>query len=265
MSLYEQINEEELLCKDITFPQFFPAIYIDENDKIYCYMGVLDNHRVHFRSSPYYLKDKKPNEVTNLIRGYFRIENGAVIIDKEFMDKKHPFDENAKCKLLKAGVIFPRPNDMSFRIRSSYDNLEDELTRKVFILTYNELNELLYHFNQVFAISNINIYNKYPSITRSMKNDNYCDLNDLWIPAEYPYIAFDESSYYYSHVSIYSFYEIIKFLTKYSLKSRLAKTMIENGLNIEILERLFKHNYYIDYNSSLVTRKYHYYLENEDK
>jgi len=264
MKLYEKINEEEILCRDITLPQHFPAIYIDEYDRVYCYLGVLDKHRVLLHSSPYYLKNKKSSEIKESTRGFFRIENGAIVVDREFMDEKNSLHKDAKCKLIPAHIHFPQPQDMSFGIYSNkYSELEDELTRKIFELTYNELNELLYHFNNIFEISNTNIYNKYPSITRSIKSDNYCEINDLWIPAEYPYIAFEESNYFYSHISLYSFYKNIKFITKYNIESIVSKKMITNGLKKEILENLFNNKDDIDYNSILITRTYYYKLLDE--
>lgn len=50
--LYERI-EEEIICKEILLPERFPAIYIDENDNIYCYYGIVDKNRFLLKSYPY--------------------------------------------------------------------------------------------------------------------------------------------------------------------------------------------------------------------
>lgn len=239
--IYEQINEKEILCKDITLPENFPAIYIDEYDNIYCYNGVVDKNRFLFNSSPYYLKNQKPNDIKDSIRGYFRIENGTILYDKEFINEKNSFNKQLKCKIIPAHPRFPAPNDMSFGIFSQkYNHLEEEISRHIFGLSYNELKELLYHYNEVFQIAPISIYSRYPSITRSIKNNNYCDINDLWIPAGFPYIAFCESDYYYSHVSFSGFYQNVQFITSNDINSQLSKLLISNGLNPEILKKLFK-------------------------
>ena len=265
MSLYEQINEEEILFKDLKTPEHFPALYIDENDSVYCYLGIIDKDRIMLKSSPYYLSNKKSSEIKNYIRGYFMIKNGAILATDMFLDEKKEFYNNAKCKIIPAIIHFPQPQDVSYAIYTKNNkDLDNELTRKVFGLTYEELNELIIHFNNVFEIrKTYNYYNKYPSITRYIKNDNYCDISNLWIPPEYPYIAFKESDYLYSHISLYGFYQNIQFITNYNLDSITSKKMLENGLNKEILENLFKIKNNIDYGDIKITRDYFFKLLDE--
>ena len=264
MKLYEKINEEEILCKNLKLPKCFPEIYIDEYDNVFCYIGVVDKDRISLNSSPYYLQEKKSSEAKKYIRGYFKIQNGEIVIDNKFIDEKNSFNDDAKCKIISANVHFPTPNDMSFAIYcNKYPELDDEITRKVFGLTYKETKELLIHFNDIFQISKTNsFYNKYPSITRSISSDNFCDISDLWIPKGYPYISFNESDYIYSHVSLYSFYNTIKFITNYSLESPISKKLLELGLNKNILENLFKFDNDI-FSNIKITKSYYYKLLDE--
>ena len=62
----------------------------------------------------------------------------------------------------------------------------------------------------------------------------------MWIPAGFPYIAFSESGYYYSHISLYGFYQQVKFITLNYIESSVSKKLIEDGLNPKVLENLFK-------------------------
>ena len=60
----------------------------------------------------------------------------------------------------------------------------------------------------------------------------------MWIPANFPYIAFQESGYYYSNISLYGFYQHVKFMTQNYSDSSISKKLIANGLNPEILKHL---------------------------
>ena len=118
--------------------------------------------------------------------------------------------------------------------------IEETLTQKIFGISYEDLSQLIYHFNNCFKITTQTYYNRYPSITRAIKNDNYCDITEMWIPAGFPYIAFSESGYYYSHISLYGFYQQVKFITLNYIESSVSKKLIEDGLNPKVLENLFK-------------------------
>lgn len=240
--IYEKIEEEEILMKDVILPEHFPAIYIDENDNIYCYHSIIDTDRFLFGSHPYWTKNQKPKKIKNQIRGYFVMEQGSILKSDHFIDEETYSNDRKKCKLLPAYVSLPQPNDSSFGVSCSlkYQDLEEKLTREVFGLTYQELKELLDTYNKTFKCIPNSIYSRFPTITRSLKSDNFCDISDIWIPAKYPYIAFRESEYYYSHISIHAFYEHVKFLTMCNIDSHVAKMLIENGLKKEILENLFR-------------------------
>lgn len=256
--LYEKIDEEEIMCKDILLPEYFPATYIDQYDEIYCYYGIIDKDRFLLHSYPYWLKGIKPSEAKKNIRGYFRIKKGLIIEDKTFMDEKHGHNSQAKCKKIECGLELLRSMNNPYGIYYSKDKeIEKELTRKVFGITYEELAKLLYHYNKVFEIVPETYYSRYPSITRSVKSDNYCDITNMWIPANFPYIAFQESGYYYSHISLYGFCEQVRFITQNYINSTNSKKLIDNGLDKEILESLFNIQLYdsdyipIDYNRQI--------------
>lgn len=238
--LYKEILEEEINCGNIIMPEHMPVIYIDEQDNVYCYNGTVDKDRFLFESYPYYLAGQKPEEIKKYIKGYFRIYEGSILYDKIFINERTGFNNSLKCKIVPAYVHFPEPNDMSFGVYSKkYEKLEDDLTRKVFGLTYLELKGLIECYNKVFKAYPISTYSRYPSITRSIKNDNFCDINNYWIPERFPYIAFEESNYYLSHVSLGGFYQIIQFITLCNINSHTSKLLIENGLNPGILTNIF--------------------------
>ena len=240
-NIYERIEEEEIICKNILLPESFPAIYIDEYDNIYCYYGIIDKDRFLLKSYPYWLKNQKPAKVKNQIRGYFRLENGLILVDKEFVDGKRSFREQVKCKKIPATIKLPSTNNNPYGIYyEKSKEIEEELTKKIFGISYDDLSQLIYHFNNCFEMITQTYYSRYPSITRAIQNDNYCDITEMWIPSGFPYIAFSESGYYYSHISLYGFYQQVKFITLNDIESSVSKKLIQNGLNPKILENLFK-------------------------
>lgn len=239
-SIYQRIEEEEIMCKDVLLPECFPAIYIDEYDKIYCYYGILDKNRFLLESYPYWLKKQSPVEAKKHIRGYFRVENGLILIDEKFIDEKSLFKKEVKCKKITAKIQLSGPNNMSYGIcYEKSKEIEEELTKKIFGISYDDLSQLMYHFNDCFKMIKQSCYSRFPSITRSIHSDNYCDITEIWIPAGFPYIAFSKSGEYYSHISLYGFYQQVKFITLNDLSSSISKKLIENGLNPEILKNVF--------------------------
>lgn len=193
------------------------------------------------KSYPYWLKQQNPAEVKNDIRGYFRLENGLILVDKQFINEKGLFKKQAKCKKISAVVQLPGTNNNPYGIYyEKSKEIEEELTKKIFGMTYNDLSQLIYHFNNCFEMIPQTYYSRYPSITRAIKNDNYCDITEMWIPAGFPYITFYESGYYYSHISFYGFYQQVKFITLNNIESSVSEKLIQNGLNPKVLENVFK-------------------------
>ncbi len=256
--IYNKIEEPEILMKEVIIPENFPAIYIDENDNLYCYHSVIDKDRFVFGSQPYWLKGKRPSEIKDKIKGYFVIQNGAIFMSNRFIDEEDPFNSNRKCKLIEAYISFPDASDMSFHVccASKYADIEAELTCKIFGLDYNELNELLEIYNKTFKCVPNTIFNRYPSITRSTTADNFCEISETWIPAKFPYIAFAESNYYFSHISIYGFYEYIKFITMGNINSYVSQTLVKNGLKKEILEKVLDSKNYNHLNKRITRDLY---------
>lgn len=239
MRIYEQVKASEIRYDELIFPEYFSNIYIDEYDRVYCYHSIIDKNRFLFGSTPYYLNGIKISKAKELIKGYFRIESGRIIDDEEFGSGY--YNEKSKGKLLSATIQLPQVQDTNYYVYLDKDNkdLEEIFTRKVFGLLYNELEKLLSIYNKVFKICPENNYYSYPKITRSLKSDNFCDLSGIWIPPKFPYISFAESGYYYSHVSLFAFYQHIKFLTLNNINSVISRTLIENGLNPNILKYIF--------------------------
>lgn len=143
---------------------------------------------------------------------FFRIKDGCILLTG-FVD--HEFYNNERYKQLRNYIVrMPVANTCYFGIErriktkdSWYFEENEELSRACFGLTYSELEYVVKVYAKRLGICNE--YLQYPQITRSMNNDNFCDITGIWIPPEFPYIAFNDSGYSFSHVSLYGFYRHI--------------------------------------------------------
>lgn len=213
--LYQTIDSSEQMGKDIIIPDSsMKALYISEYGELFCYPGICsrDRGRVSFESWPYYLHNKHTQSCGKYIKGFFRIKKGCILLTG-FVD--HEFYNNKRYKQLVNYVVhMPEANNCYFGIEKRIETKDswhfeenEELSRACFGLTYSELEYLVKVYAERLGI--YNQYSQYPRITCSMKDDNFCDITGIWIPPKFPYIAFNDSGYSFSHVSLYGFYRHI--------------------------------------------------------
>jgi hypothetical protein len=210
--LYQTIDSPEEQGKRIVLPDSSTkAIYLSQRGELFCYSGIYgrDKDKVSFHSWPYYLHGKHTTSCGKHMKGLFRIKNGCIMLTG-FID--HEFYNNSRYKQLVNYIMrLPTVNNSYFGIEkrietegSWYFEENKELSRACFGLSYSELEFLV----KVYAekLGTYNSYAQYPRITRSLKNDNYCDITGSWIPAGFPYISFNDSGYAFAHVSLFGFY-----------------------------------------------------------
>ena len=102
---------------------------------------------------------------------------------------------------------------------------------------YDDITELIEAYGKMMGTYR-ELYT-YPKLTRSFNNTNFCDITELWIPETFPYVAFNDSSYDFSHVSLYGFYRHIQLLTEYKLTSLVSQALMKSGLCEDILKKVF--------------------------
>lgn len=212
---YEKLDIKPKLGKNIHFPDTHGRYtYISEEGEVYCYVGVFsidEDIPPRFHSTPYYFQNIKTSKYQNFIYGFFRIKQGCIILD-EFLDQKKY--KNIKFKKLNEHLYFPQGCKRYFGMSQDYSSPDsEEVSREVFGLTYLEVLQLTEAYARTFGVyiddkmadfmryRNKNIY---PYCTSSFNNHNYCDLTEMWIPPEFPYIKFADKKF--SHVSLYGFY-----------------------------------------------------------
>ena len=238
--LFDRFDVESIIGKDITIGDYFPEVFISESDEVYCYLGIClkDEERRNKASfmHPYYMCGKHSTDkiVAEEVEGFYRLVDGCIVLD-EYVDDKYRNDR--RYKKINVGIRLATPGSCYYGALKSYDNEDEVLTRKIFGLTYDELTELLDAYAKMMGT--YHDFCTYPKLTRSIKNTNFCDMTELWIPETFPYVAFSDSGYDFSHVSLFGFYRHIQLLTGYKIKSVISQALIKSGLNEEILKNVF--------------------------
>ena len=237
-SLYDRFNVEPIKGRDITIGEHFPQVFISESDEVFCYTGICLNEAKQYEESPFmqpfYMHGLHSTDktISIKIKSFYRLVNGCIVLD-DYLDSE--FYNDSFYKKIDCSIRFPYPdNYYSILINHQEDK---DLTRAVFGLTAEELTTLLQAYSK--TMGTYNEYYSYPKLTRSPRNTNFCDITNLWIPARFPYIAFAESGYDFSHVSLFCFYRHIQLLTGYKTNSTFAKALLMSGANESILDKIF--------------------------
>lgn len=222
----------------ITISNKQEMLYISERDEVFLYTGICVNdedarHKgLYF--NPYTMDGLHSTDraIRDRIRDFYRISDGCIYLD-EFVDGL--CYKNEKYKQINGGVFLDtRGTDYGIQINHQNDAA---LTQAVFGLTVAELSTLVEASSKV--MSSTGDYEWFPRLTRSLHKDNYCELTGAWIPAKFPYIAFSESGYDFSHVSIWGFYRMIQMLTYTRMDSKVSKAYMEAGIDKALLNRVF--------------------------
>lgn len=245
---FERYNGGPVKEEDITIGNNFPEIWISDTDEVLCYLGIcLSDAEQRTRSpfmQPYYMhgKHSTDKQIADKIKGFYRLADGCIVLD-EYVDNGFYHDRTSKS--ISARVQFP-VLDTYYGVM--IDRKEDkDLTRAIFGLTYGELTSLLAAYAQVLGTDTG--YVTYPKLTRSPRSSNYCDMTDVWIPEQFPYVAFAESGYDFSHVSLWGFYRHVQLLTGCEMNSAISQAFGNAGVSEEVFKRLF------DVGNSLYSKK----------
>jgi len=236
-NIFEQYDSIEQLGSEIVIPDSFPAIFVSENNEVYCYIGIfLDEERNSemLYMNPYYMQGKHSTDkkIMKEIRGFFQITNGYIVLDN-FVDNQY---SNKKYKNTNTFIRYPIAADTYYGVWKEYNDEDEALTKAVFGLTYNELYEVLDGYAEILGTKNM--YGQYPRLTRSIRAVNFCDITGGLIPSQFPYITFAQSGYDFSHVSLWGFYRHLQLLMEKSISSRLGKALLEVGVPEKTLNAL---------------------------
>ena len=236
--LFDSYDVLPVKGSDITIGKNFPEIFVSDTDEVFCYFGICLAGDECWRKSlfmhPHYMQGRHSTdkEISKEIQGFYRIADGCIVLD-QYVDNR--FGRDRTYKKIEVGIKLLGPYTYYAVLMDRKE--EENLTRAVFGLTHKEITQLLDAYAKVMGTCTE--YITYPKLTRSMKATNYCDMVDLWIPETFPYIAFCESGYDFSHVSLWGFYRHIQLLTGCMLDSVFSQVLMKAGASEKVLKQVF--------------------------
>ena len=251
--LYDRFDIEPIKGKDITIGEHFPEIFVSQSDEVFCYVGVCLNDNEHHRRAvfmhPHYMvgKHSTNDKISKEILGFYRVAKGCIFLDNYLDAGIH---SNSQYKKIECGIQFPTTDSYYSVIVNCEDDVE--LTRGVFGLSHDEITSFLDAYAK--TMGTYNDYASYPKLTRSTRTSNFCDMTDIWIPERFPYVAFRESGYDFSHVSLWSFYRHIQMLTGYDIDAAFSRVIIKSGANVEVLKEILNMNICYPYLTKVTSR-----------
>lgn len=236
--LYDGESADPIKGSDVALTRGFPKTYISERGEVFGYIGVADKDRptmaIRCCSYKYDGKHSTDDNVATNIYGFYRLERGGIYLDS-FVDEGYralrTYKESNSCiELPISGSTYYGAVDRETRFEN------EAITRAMFGLTHSELSRLLEGYGLLFGLSND--YIRLPRVTRSTQSDNICDLSGDWIPKGFPYIAFSNSGYPYSHISLRAFYSYIGLLMVGKRANPIWMGLAECGVDEDILSQV---------------------------
>lgn len=128
-------------------------------------------------------------------------------------------------------LILPRGADSSFGVIDRQTrHLDKELTRRLFGGTCDDIESVAKALARVIG-RGFHEMVQLPRVTFSKTRNNSCDLTGCLIPKDFPYLAFDQSQYAWSHVSLFGFYRLLGFLcpSRSAVREAMERSELEAG------------------------------------
>lgn len=135
-------------------------------------------------------------------------------------------------------LILPSGADSYFGVVKKCNREEDEAaTRELFGGTAADISAVASAFARLIGRG----YHegvRLPRVTFSKTRQNQCDITGCLIPKDFPYVAFDESQYAWSHVSLHGFYRLLSFLCSRKSANPMRETILDAGVAADLLDSL---------------------------
>lgn len=173
-----------------------------------------------------------------------RVLGGNVFHVRDFAPQK---DTNLEVKVLEDyRVVLPDRGASKFYgvvTNPQERDVHKDLTRSIFGLTQDELNNFLYVFSSLFQ--SFSAITHKPCTTSSNLLDNVCELSGRWIPLSFPYVSYDDINHSYAHISLAGFYALVSLLCLDRDRNRSCRKLTENGISEELLDEILEANFVI--------------------
>lgn len=113
---------------------------------------------------------------------------------------------------------------------------DEDLTRQIFGGTRLEFEAVTHALARVAGRSFQEMLHL-PRLTFSKTRSNRCDVSGCLITQNFPYVAFDNAQYDWSHVSLHSLYRLLSFLCSPGAKSPVQVALEDAGISGELVRR----------------------------
>lgn len=137
-------------------------------------------------------------------------------------------------------LILPRGADSYFGVIERKSREEDVArTREVFGGTRSDIESVAKALSKVIGRDYHEIA-QLPRVTFSRTRSNSCDISGCLIPKDFPYLAFEDAQYDWSHVSLHAFYKLLAFFCPSGRTSPGRQALLGSGASEEVLNILLK-------------------------
>lgn len=227
--LGKDISCAEMSCHQIAVtPEGTPAVYLSYVDR--------DVHGYPFAYSPG-VADRRDGGRSDY--RFVSLKSGNLAFSS-FLWDDHAY------KILDDRVLFlPSGANNYFGVIDKESREEDEaLTRRIFGVTLEELEDFLPILNGVLEGRMDDSYwaRKHSRCTFSKTRDNECDLSNAWIPPNFPFIAFGDTSYFRGHLSFHGLFRFLAFTChrhSYGNERRpfgFMKSLADAGASMDVMD-----------------------------
>lgn len=207
------------------------TIATDTAGRIYCFVGY---QREDQKSDlPYYSPSVGLRDLGGRKSfGFVKLSHGTLMRSSFLSD-----DEFYRI-ITNRRVDFPQGANSYFGIISQEEQEEDiALCHAIFGGTSEDIATLSVAVAKLTGRSHHEMA-RLPRLTFSKTKNNSCDLTNCLIPKNFPYIAFADSQYDWSHVSLHGFYRLICILCGNSSRSPAWQYLIEEGIQEDFLRKV---------------------------
>jgi hypothetical protein len=231
---FASFNYTSVKASDVNLGECSDHPIVDAYGNVYFFLGQLEKSESEYKVRTVRNCDIGTSNLIRVLGGHlFCIENfghrNSISLEvKVLADYRVILPDRGASKLY--GVVKNQKNL----------GIENDLTRSIFGLTQEELDNFLLNFSTLFQ--SFSKFNHKPCTTSSNRCNNVCDLSRRWIPVGFPYISYNDNNYYYSHLSLAGFYAFVSLLCLDINRNRSYKTLIENGISKELLDLILEAN-----------------------
>lgn len=208
-----------------------PEIFVDLNDRVHCILGYRSKDQP--RDLPYYhpsvgARDRDGRSSYRFVE----LQRGTLAKSGFLRDDQYYRPISDRWLMLPSGA------DSYFGVITESDRAEDvAFTRSLFGGTGAEITSVAAALAGLIGRGYHETV-RLPRVTFSKTRENRCDFSGCLIPRDFPYVAFEDSQYAWSHVSLHGFYQLLSFLCSPRSSNPMRQGMLDSGVLETLLDAL---------------------------